>query len=125
MPRITSKMARGAEVYWGGQVAAARGLGVSPNTFKRLLRGQEISDKSQHKIDARWRRLSADQRYTIHHGDDLWRSLSHPMTRKLRLEGFKGRRAAKSSRKFQRDRLEIPEEIFDFLDEVYGGESRR
>jgi len=123
MPAIRPDMAVGAWWLWGTMAEAGKHLGVSPDTFRKLLGGKAIRDDTQRKIDAAWKRLSSDEKHAVRFGGEFVHALSRKQATVLRGDNpekkvFKGRDFIRAVKQFTRRRDRIPKSVGDFIEEV-------
>lgn len=123
MPAIRPGMAVGAWWYWGTMERAGEALGISSDTFLKLLEGKSIRDDTQHQIDAAWKQLSSDQKHAVTFGGEFVHALSPKQVAVLRGDNpdrvrFQGTRFARAVRAFIRRRDRIPASVGDFIEEV-------
>lgn len=117
-------VARSAEWLWGTREEAAEALGISERQLSRARRGLRVSDEADVAFSRRWAGLSPGYRHALQHGEEMTRSLSPKQRDVLRAEfkgvpRFKGRKFSRAVRQFTRQREEIPDDIGDYLDDVY------
>lgn len=123
MPAIRPDMAVGAWWLWGTMADAGEHLGIAPDTFRKLLEGKSITDTTQHKIDAAWKRLSSDNKHAVKFGGEFVHALSPKQATVLRGDNpdrikFKGSKFARAVKQFTRRRDRIPKAVGDFIEEV-------
>jgi hypothetical protein len=89
---------------WGSRAGAARKLGISQATMRKLERRERIWDEIEIRLIRRTRKLTKDEWLVIEEGYDHIEAFSPKQRRVLRRQGYGGAALIKDTKRFLRNR---------------------